>query len=74
MRPGSERRDAAGQRGSGRSYTRDEVGRITRIDGLTPGTSWIYTYDDLDQLLSACPPLSLRAFVASIAKPLAIDR
>jgi len=35
------------------TYTRDAVGRITRIDGLTASESWIYTYDDLDQLLSA---------------------
>lgn len=59
------------------TYTRDKAGRITRIDGLTAAESGNYTYDDLDQLLSACPPLSLRALVASIAfagSPLAIDR
>ncbi|PWW01514.1 RHS repeat-associated protein [Hoeflea marina] len=35
------------------SYTRDAVGRITRIDALTPDDSWVYSYDGLDQLLSA---------------------
>ncbi len=35
------------------AYTRDAAGRITRIDGLTPSESWIYSHDDLDQLLTA---------------------
>ena len=35
------------------TYSRDAAGRITRIDGLTPSESWIYAYDDLDQLLTA---------------------
>jgi RHS repeat-associated protein len=34
------------------AYTRDAAGRITRIDGLSPADSWIYTYDDLDQLVT----------------------
>tara|TARA_Y100000815_G_scaffold150594_2_gene136538 strand:- start:29074 stop:29979 length:906 start_codon:yes stop_codon:yes gene_type:complete len=35
------------------AYTRDAAGRMTRIDGLTPSESWIYSHDDLDQLLTA---------------------
>ncbi|MBC7281517.1 hypothetical protein [Hoeflea sp.] len=35
------------------AYTRDAVGRITRIDALTLADSWIYSYDGLDQLLVA---------------------
>lgn len=34
-------------------YTRDLAGRISRIDGLTPADSWVYTYNSLDWLLSA---------------------
>jgi RHS repeat-associated protein len=34
-------------------YTRDALGRITAIAGLTPAESWSYGYDSLDRLLSA---------------------
>lgn len=35
------------------SYTRDNLGRITAIAGLTPTDSWTYTYDERDQLITA---------------------
>ncbi|MEZ5812991.1 MAG: RHS repeat-associated core domain-containing protein [Rhizobiaceae bacterium] len=35
------------------TYTRDALGRITAIAGLTLSDSWAYTYDDRDQLVSA---------------------
>ena len=34
-------------------YTRDKLGRIKTITGLTPSDSWTYAYDDLDRLISA---------------------
>ncbi|WP_310221832.1 toxin TcdB middle/N-terminal domain-containing protein [Neorhizobium sp. 2083] len=34
-------------------YTRDKLGRIKTITGLTPADSWTYGYDDLDRLISA---------------------
>ncbi|MEX3012084.1 RHS repeat-associated core domain-containing protein, partial [Hoeflea sp. TYP-13] len=35
------------------SYTRDAMGRITAITGLTPAESWTYTYNDRDELITA---------------------
>ena len=35
------------------SYTRDNMGRITAITGLTPSESWTYTYNDRDELVTA---------------------
>jgi hypothetical protein len=35
------------------SYTRDDAGRITVIDGPGLADDWVYTYDHLDQLLTA---------------------
>ena len=35
------------------TYTRDDAGRITVIDGPAPADDWVYTYDHLDQLLMA---------------------
>ena len=34
-------------------YTRDNAGRITVIDGPGLADDWVYTYDHLDQLLTA---------------------
>lgn len=34
-------------------YTRDNLGRIKSITGLTPSDSWVYTYDGLSRLTSA---------------------
>ncbi|EUB98023.1 RHS repeat-associated core domain containing protein-containing protein, partial [Rhizobium sp. CF080] len=34
-------------------YTRDKLGRIKTIVGLTTSDSWTYAYDDLDRLTSA---------------------
>jgi RHS repeat-associated protein len=35
------------------TYTRDALGRITVVTSSLAGEGWIYTYDDLDRLLSA---------------------
>ncbi len=35
------------------TYTRDAMGKITAITGLTNTDSWTYTYDDRDRLISA---------------------
>ena len=34
-------------------YTRDGKGRITAVTSNRPADSWVYSYDDFDQLLSA---------------------
>jgi RHS repeat-associated protein len=35
------------------TYNRDDLGRITGVTSSQAGEGWIYTYDDLDRLLSA---------------------